>query len=110
MISSIYSEKVIAGIGCSAHMFGRIICGLAETDVVFYVGGGVSSLGVIATPIFKSMVSKLVQPHERGKAFAIFSMVNNGGSFLGGMVFAKVRDDETMRWSGREDLMYVFNI
>lgn len=77
-------------IGCTAHLLGRAVCAVADTEVWFYVGGAVSILGPLATPILKSMISKLVEPTERGKVFVFFSIFNNAGSFIGGVAFARV--------------------
>lgn len=76
--------------GCVAHIVARFFFGLAETASVFYVGGAISTIGPIATPLLKSMVSKLVDGTERGKVFAICSVFNQAGPFLGGIFYAKV--------------------
>lgn len=77
-------------IGCAAHIFARLLFGLADTSLWFYVGGAVSTIGPIATPMLKAMISKLAEPNERGKVFVIFSMFNNAGSFVGGIMYARV--------------------
>lgn len=77
-------------VGCLGHLIARLFFGFAETPTMFYVGGAISTFGPIATPVLKSMVSKAVEGTERGKIFAIASIFNNGGPFIGGILYSKV--------------------
>lgn len=81
---------MIALIGCLGHIMARVCYGLADTTFTFFLGGIFYAFGPIVLPVLKSMVSKMVAPSERGKAFVIFTMFNNIGSFIGGVLFAKV--------------------
>lgn len=76
--------------GCLGHIIARFFFGFAETSTMFYIGGAISTIGPIATPILKSMVSKAVDASERGKIFAIASVFNNAGPFIGGILYSKV--------------------
>lgn len=81
---------MIAIIGCTGHILARACYGFAETSFTFYTGGIFYAFGPIVLPVLKSMVSKMVAPSERGKAFVFFTMFNYVGSFIGGVLFARV--------------------
>lgn len=82
--------QVIAMIGATAHIIARTFFGLAETPTGFYAGGAVSSIGCIALPVIKSMISKMVETSEKGKVFAWVSVFSNSVLFFSGIIYSRV--------------------
>lgn len=76
--------------GATAHIVARMFFGLADTSLVFYIGGAISSLGCVTLPILKSMISKMVENTERGKVFAWVSVCSSSVQFLSGVIYSRV--------------------
>lgn len=68
----------------------RLFFGFAETPLPFYIGGFISTVGIVSSPVLKAMVSKLIEPNERGKVFAIVAVFNNASVFFTGILYSQV--------------------
>lgn len=78
-------------IGAVAHIIARFFFIFAEVPYVFYIGGGISSLGPIVGPIIRSLTSKVVPTTERGKVFALLAVCDNAVPFVSGVLYTQVR-------------------
>ncbi|KAG4070171.1 hypothetical protein HA402_003861 [Bradysia odoriphaga] len=85
-----FNLQAIAMVGATSHIIARTFFGLAETPTGFYIGGAVSSLGCVALPIIKSMISKMVEASEKGKVFAWVSVFSNSVQFFSGVIYSRI--------------------
>lgn len=85
-----WKDTTIAIIGTISHTIARIFFATAQVPWVFYVGGFWSSIGPIAGPVLRSMVSKVVPMAERGKVFALFSVCDNAVPFVSGVLYSQI--------------------
>lgn len=77
-------------VGATAHMVARVFFSIANTPLIFYVGGAISGLGPVVGPVIRSMTSKVVPLTERGKVFALLAVCDNAVPFFSGVLYTQV--------------------
>ncbi|KAF2899173.1 hypothetical protein ILUMI_07002 [Ignelater luminosus] len=85
-----WRDTIISILGAIAHCIARVFYAVAETGWLIYVGGAFASLGPVVAPIIRSMVSKLVAPAERGKAFSILAVADNAVPIISATLYNQV--------------------
>lgn len=55
-----------------------------------FSGGIFAGIGPIVAPVLRSMVSKVVSPAERGKAFSVLAVADNAIPLLSGVLYSQV--------------------
>ncbi|XP_024943779.1 proton-coupled folate transporter [Cephus cinctus] len=83
-------DTIIVVIGACAHASGRVIFALAEIPELFYVGATIAALGPIVAPALRSMTSKSVPMHERGKVFAMLSICDTAVPLFSGILYSQL--------------------
>lgn len=83
-----WRDTIIIMIGAFCHSVARIFYANAEVNWVFYIGGVFAACGPIVAPVIRSMVSKLVAPAEKGKAFAVLSAADNAIPLISGVCYS----------------------
>ncbi|KAL3288494.1 hypothetical protein HHI36_002936 [Cryptolaemus montrouzieri] len=69
--------------GLISSMSGAVVQGLASTNAHIYFGGVLTILSGNLTPMLRSLLSKLTEPHEVGKIFSVVIMFQNFSQMLG---------------------------
>lgn len=77
-------------VGATAHMVARVFFCIANSPIIFYVGGAISGLGPVVGPVIRSMTSKVVPLNERGKVFALLAVCDNAVPFFSGTLYTQV--------------------
>lgn len=85
-----WKDTVIIFIAASAHAGARLIYIFAEESWLFFLGSGVSSIGPVAGPVIRSMISKIVPISERGKVFALLSVCDNAVPFISSTLYSQI--------------------
>lgn len=85
-----WRDTAIMMVGATAHAVARIFYAAAEVGWLIYIGGIFASFGPIVAPVIRSMISKLVAPEERGKAFSVLSCADNAIPVVSGIVYNQV--------------------
>jgi len=85
-----WKDTVILMVGATSHTLGRVFFTQAKVSWLFYVGAGVASLGPCVAPVLRSITSKTVQVHERGKAFALLSVCDNAVTLFSASLYSQL--------------------
>jgi len=83
-------DKVIGCLGLSSKGIGLLNLGLAKTSEQVFLGVGLFSFGEYTMPALRSMLSKAIETHERGKAFSFLGLLQNISSFTGSLFFPPI--------------------
>lgn len=85
-----WRDTVIIMVGALAHTTARIFYSQAVTTWVFYMGGVFAAFGPIVAPVIRSMVSKIVDNSEKGKAFSVLGVADNAIPLVSGVLYSKL--------------------
>lgn len=85
-----WKDTVIIMLGALCHSIARLFFALGETTVLIYVGGIFAAVGPIVAPVIRSMMSKLVAPAERGKAFSVLAVADNAVPLISGVCYSQL--------------------
>lgn len=83
-------DTVIIMLGALCHSIARLFFALSESTVLIYVGGIFAGFGPIVAPVIRSMLSKIVSPAERGKAFSILAVADNAVPLVSGICYSQI--------------------
>lgn len=85
-----WKDTVIIMIGAVCHSIARLFFALGDTSMLIYVGGIFAGVGPIVAPVIRSMVSKIVSPAERGKAFSVLAVADNAVPLFSGACYSQL--------------------
>ncbi|KAK7502714.1 hypothetical protein BaRGS_00005964 [Batillaria attramentaria] len=84
------SEPVFAIIGSTSLAAGYLLRGLAWSDLLIYVGAGVSVLTELVSPMTRTMMSKAVSASEQGALFAGIGVLQMVVSSVSGITLSAI--------------------
>ncbi|XP_014256849.1 proton-coupled folate transporter-like [Cimex lectularius] len=83
-------DMVMVMLGAVSHFVTRVIFATVMEPWQFYIGALTACLGPTVAPVFRSFVSKLVPPNERGKVFAMLTVADMTVPLVSGIVYTQV--------------------
>lgn len=83
-------DTTIVMLGASAHMCGHMMYAHAQTNTAMYVGATAAALGPCVAPLIRSMASKVLEPAERGVAFAFLSVMENAVAMFASVIYSQL--------------------
>lgn len=84
-----WKETIIIFIGIVMNLIARVFYYVANNSILFYLGGLSSILGPTASPMYKSLLSKLVSENNRGKAFSLLFICDTAVPLLSGVCYSQ---------------------
>lgn len=94
-----FGRKRILNIAISGFVISSVLCGLAQTlnqIVLFRLLQGVA--GAAMAPLAQSIMLDIYEPHERGRAMAMFGISVMVGPVLGPVIGGWLTDNISWRW------------
>ncbi|XP_066140214.1 probable peptidoglycan muropeptide transporter SLC46 isoform X2 [Euwallacea fornicatus] len=85
-----WRDTVIIMLGATAHSVARIFYSAATVPWVFYLGGAFAAFGPIVAPVVRSMVSKIVEPSEKGKVLSVLAVADNAVPIISGVLYSQL--------------------
>lgn len=86
---SVFSKDLLlAEISFILLVMGAIIEGFSRDVVLFLIGLTIGTLGSSQGPLCRAIITSYVDPQQTSRLYALISMLETGGSFLGGPVLA----------------------
>nr|XP_026500852.1 proton-coupled folate transporter isoform X1 [Vanessa tameamea] len=85
-----WKDTIIVMLGASAHMTGHMIYAHAQTGTMMYIGATAAALGPCVAPLIRSMTSKVLEPAERGVAFAFLSVMENAVAMFASVIYSQI--------------------
>lgn len=85
-----WKDTVIIMLGALCHSIARVFFALGQTTLMIYIGGVFAGVGPIVAPVIRSMVSKIVSPAERGKAFSVLAVADNAVPLVSGVCYSQL--------------------
>ncbi|KAF7988288.1 hypothetical protein HCN44_009933 [Aphidius gifuensis] len=89
-LDGVIRDTYIVALGALSHAIGRVLFATAKTTTVFYIGASFAAFGPIVAPTLRSMTSKVVPAHERGKAFAILAVCDNAVPLISSPLYSQL--------------------
>ncbi|XP_066246601.1 probable peptidoglycan muropeptide transporter SLC46 [Euwallacea similis] len=85
-----WRDSIIIMLGAMAHSVARIFYSVAAAPWVFYIGGAFAAFGPIVAPVVRSMVSKMVEPSEKGKVLSVLAVADNAIPIISGVLYSQL--------------------
>jgi PCFT/HCP family folate transporter-like MFS transporter 1/3 len=83
-------DAVLAVMGFTSKFLMLINLGLSQSTTQVFIGIALSSFSEYTMPAIRSMLSKLVDEDERGKAFSLLGVMQNLCQFTGSLIFPAI--------------------
>ncbi|XP_028320364.1 proton-coupled folate transporter [Gouania willdenowi] len=83
-------DSWMALVGLASNVTGLLVVSVANTTQLIFTGYGLCFLFMVATPVLRSKLSKLVDPSEQGALFASVACVESLCFLVGSSVFNSV--------------------
>lgn len=84
------SDRAMACLGFLSRILGLALIGFAKTPSVMWIVVAAFVFNDYAVPALRSMISKVIDPEERGKIFAFVACLQSTSFFIGSYVFPAI--------------------